>query len=256
MCVRVCGCAGVFLCVCVCVCVCFSLSLSNAVSLSLSFSLSLALMFFFLFLNPLSLVNSLSLPRLLACSYSRFPHSLSVSHSLDSLSPSLSRAPCTHFTLALRVSECVCVCVCVCDTVWVYISMCGICMRVYVCVYVQMSHHQCEWIRNASFAFFWLQFAFRIPSPLFGVRGSSYPFSNFGAVMSVFRKHLHFNFASSYRAATVREAYPAPQSGAWRSELVLVRLRPVYKDNIGEAGSCPWLPSSSQKASPPRSIKN
>ena len=38
--------------------------------------------------------------------------------------------------------------------------------------------------------------------------------------------------------------------------MVLVRLRPVSKDSIGEAGSCPWLPFSSQKASNPRSTKN
>jgi len=39
------------------------------------------------------------------------------------------------------------------------------------------------------------------------------------------------------------------------NELVLVRLRPVCKENIAEAGSCPWLSSSSQKASPPRTCK-
>jgi len=43
------------------------------------------------------------------------------------------------------------------------------------------------------------------------------------------------------------------QSSAWRSELVLVRSRPVYKHSVAGVGSCPWLPSSTQKASTPRS---
>ena len=90
---------------------------------------------------------------------------------------------------------------------------------------------------------------FGSPHP-FLVRGASYPFFDFGAVRAVFRKNQHCNGAGSDRAATVREATLLPQSGAWRSELVLVRLRPAWKDSLGEAGSCPWLPSSSHKASP------
>ena len=37
---------------------------------------------------------------------------------------------------------------------------------------------------------------------------------------------------------------------------MLVRSRPVYKHSVVGAGSRPWLSSSSQKASPPRNIKN
>ena len=46
------------------------------------------------------------------------------------------------------------------------------------------------------------------------VRGSSYPFSNFGVGRAVFRKNQHWNGAGSDRAATVREADPA--SPIWR----------------------------------------
>jgi len=89
------------------------------------------------------------------------------------------------------------------------------------------------------------------------VMGSPRLFSNFGAGRTVFLEKSTLIWRGKLpRGGSKGSPYPALQSSAWRSELVLVRLRPVCKHSVAGVGSCPWLSSSSQKASPPRSIKN
>jgi len=82
------------------------------------------------------------------------------------------------------------------------------------------------------------------------VWGSLYIFSKFGARGLFFEK---FNTEIVWGSTTRWQQGSHTlllQSSAWRNKLVLVLSRPICKYRVAGAGSCPWLPSSSQKASP------